>query len=67
MVNCLKKGIVPHVIMRNTSLFSKNNGINGTGINLFLHPVYFIRFSMSQMKERAKLKILYADRLKKSQ
>ncbi|MDY4579454.1 MAG: hypothetical protein SO471_16190, partial [Anaerobutyricum hallii] len=33
---------------------SKNDGIDGTGISLFLHPVYFIQFSMSQMKERAK-------------
>ena len=31
---------------------SKNDGIDGTGISLFLHPVYFIQFSMSQMKER---------------
>ena len=33
---------------------SKNDGIDGTGISLFLHPVYFIQFSMLQMKERAK-------------
>jgi hypothetical protein len=32
----------------------KNDGIDGTGISLFLHPVYFIQFSMLQMKERAK-------------
>lgn len=31
---------------------SKNDGIDGTGISLFLHPVYFIQFSMTQMKER---------------
>lgn len=39
---------------RRISLDFKNDGIDGTGISLFLHPVYFIQFSMSQMKEGAK-------------
>ena len=29
--------------------FHKNDGINGTGISLFLNPVYFIQFSMTQI------------------
>ncbi len=32
---------------------SKNDGTDGTGISLFLHPVYFIQFLMLHIKQRS--------------
>ena len=45
---------------------SKNDGIDGTGISLFLHPVYFIQFSMTQDERKGLilcLKIEFSDGL----
>lgn len=44
----------------------KNDGIDGTGLSLFLHPVYFIQFSMTQDERKwliLCLKIEFSDGL----
>ena len=49
---------------RNLLGFQKNDGIDGTGINLFLHTVYFIQFSMEQNERKGLnlcLKIKFSD------